>query len=83
MGLYQPKLAEYPKTRYTSQKHARRFQYSLFKKFSWLEYSLKKDAVFCFPCFIFEKKIHLFIPYLPLMNLFIGRGSMMKIDFHF
>ncbi|XP_058202792.1 uncharacterized protein LOC131317246 [Rhododendron vialii] len=27
-----------------------------FGKFPWLEYSPQKDAVFCFPCFIFEKK---------------------------
>ncbi|XP_073120600.1 uncharacterized protein [Henckelia pumila] len=30
------------------------FQYAWFKKFPWLEYSPSKDALFCFPCYIFE-----------------------------
>lgn len=56
MGPYQPKLIEYPRTRYGSQTQYRRFQYTWFEKFPWLEYSLKKDSIFCFPCFIFENK---------------------------
>ncbi|KAK1356834.1 hypothetical protein POM88_050090 [Heracleum sosnowskyi] len=39
MGPYQPKLAEYPRTIYGSQTQPRRFQYSWFEKFRWLEYS--------------------------------------------
>ncbi|KAK1393092.1 zinc finger MYM-type protein 1-like [Heracleum sosnowskyi] len=56
MGAYQPKLVEYPRTKYGSQTQHRRFQYSWFDKFRWLEYSPEKNAVFCFPCFIFENK---------------------------
>ncbi|KAK1398115.1 Zinc finger MYM-type protein [Heracleum sosnowskyi] len=56
MGAYQPKLVEYPRTKYGSQTQHRRFQYSWFDKFRWLEYSPEKDAIFCFPCFIFENK---------------------------
>eukprot|EP00258_Populus_trichocarpa_P022501 XP_024438520.1 zinc finger MYM-type protein 1 [Populus trichocarpa] len=55
MGPYQPKLAEYPRTK--SGRQYRRFQYTWFDQFSWLEYSPSKDAVFCFPCFIFENKV--------------------------
>ncbi|XP_073271061.1 uncharacterized protein [Primulina huaijiensis] len=52
MGPYQPKLSEYPRSE--SGKQHRRFQYTWFKKFPWLEYSLSKDAIFCFPCYLFE-----------------------------
>ncbi|XP_073015775.1 uncharacterized protein [Primulina eburnea] len=52
MGPYQPKLSEYPRSE--SGKQHRRFQYTWFKKFPWLEYSPSKDAVFCFPCYLFE-----------------------------
>ncbi|XP_073064434.1 uncharacterized protein [Primulina eburnea] len=52
MGPYQPKLSEYPRSE--SGKQHRRFQYAWFKKFPWLEYSPWKDAVFCFPCYLFE-----------------------------
>eukprot|EP00258_Populus_trichocarpa_P037857 XP_024453876.1 zinc finger MYM-type protein 1 [Populus trichocarpa] len=55
MGPYQPKLAEYPKTE--SGRQYRRFKYTWFDQFPWLEYSPSKDAVFCFPCFIFENKV--------------------------
>ena len=55
MGPYQPKLAEYPRTESGRQYH--RFQYTWFDQFPWLEYSPSKDAMFCFPCFIFENKV--------------------------
>ncbi|XP_024453876.2 uncharacterized protein LOC18096834 [Populus trichocarpa] len=55
MGPYQPKLAEYPKTE--SGRQYRRFKYTWFDQFPWIEYSPSKDAVFCFPCFIFENKV--------------------------
>ncbi|XP_075499736.1 uncharacterized protein LOC142538263 [Primulina tabacum] len=42
MGSYQPKLSEYPRSE--SGKQHRRFQYTWFKKFPWLEYSPSKDA---------------------------------------
>ncbi|XP_047314234.1 zinc finger MYM-type protein 1-like [Impatiens glandulifera] len=56
MGLYQPKLDEYPRTKFGSQTQYRRFQYSWFEKFPWIEYSSSKDLIFCFPCFLFQKK---------------------------
>ena len=55
MGLYQSKLAEYPRTE--SGRQYRWFQYTWFDQFPWLEYSPSKDTVFCFPCFIFENKV--------------------------
>jgi len=55
MGPYQPKLVEYPMTE--SGRQYRRFQYTWFDQFPWLEYSPSKDAMFCFPCFIFENKV--------------------------
>ncbi|XP_052309181.1 uncharacterized protein LOC18099599 [Populus trichocarpa] len=55
MGPFQPKLAEYPRTE--SGRQYRRFQYTWFDQFPWLEYSPSKDAIFCFPCFIFENKV--------------------------
>jgi len=55
MGPYQPKLTEYPKTESGRQYH--RFQYTWFDQFPWLEYSPSKDAIFCFPCFLFENKV--------------------------
>ena len=55
MGPWQPMLQKdmYPPTVFGNQR--RRFQSSWYKQFSWLEYSILKDATFCFPCFIFEK----------------------------
>ncbi|TYG89641.1 hypothetical protein ES288_A12G116100v1 [Gossypium darwinii] len=51
-GPYQPILSEYHAS--NSKKHPRYFQPSWFKQFSWLEYSPSKNAVFCFPCFLFN-----------------------------
>ena len=51
-GPNQPILAEYPRTKTGVQN--RRFQESWYKKFPWLEYSISKDAAFCFPCFVFQ-----------------------------
>jgi hypothetical protein len=53
MSSYQPKLVEHPRTE--SGRQYRRFQYTWFDQFPWLEYSPSNDAMFCFPCFIFEK----------------------------
>jgi len=55
MGPYQPKLTKY--LRIELERQYRRFQYTYFDQFSWLEYSLSKDAVFCFSCFLFENKV--------------------------
>ncbi|XP_047309415.1 zinc finger MYM-type protein 1-like [Impatiens glandulifera] len=56
MGPYQPKLDEYPRTKFGSQTQYCRFQYSWFEKFPWLKYSSSKDLIFCFSCFLFQKK---------------------------
>ena len=55
MGSCQPILQNdmYPHTAFGRQR--RRFQSSWYNQFSWLEYSISKDAAFCFPCFILEK----------------------------
>jgi len=39
---------EYPKTKFGSQN--RGFTPSYFSEFNWLDYSIKKDSMFCFPC---------------------------------
>ena len=54
LGPHQPKKDVYPPS--GEEGHKRRFQYHWFGAFSWLEYSPSKDAVFCFPCFLFSKK---------------------------
>ena len=53
-GEYHFKMDEYPPD--DAAVHPRRFQYHWFKDFPWLEYSPEKDAVYCFPCFLFYKK---------------------------
>ena len=53
-GPYQCIQSKYPKS---GEKHPRSFQASWFKLFpSWLEYSPSKDAAFCLPCYLFNKK---------------------------
>ncbi|XP_062150389.1 uncharacterized protein LOC133859059 [Alnus glutinosa] len=53
-GPYQFILKEYPKS--GNPNHLRSFQPSWFNLFlTWLEYSKKKDAAFCLPCFLFNK----------------------------
>ncbi|XP_038681328.1 zinc finger MYM-type protein 1-like [Tripterygium wilfordii] len=53
-GPNQPVLANYPRTKSGGQNQ--RFQQSWFIKFPWLEYSISKDAAFCFPCFVFQDR---------------------------
>jgi hypothetical protein len=50
-GPYQPYMKEYP-----YNKNRRRFQYSYFTNFPWLEYSLTTHHAYCLPCFVFTKK---------------------------
>lgn len=38
-----------------------RFQACWFKFFLWQEYSPEEDVVFCFPCYLFSKKIKFFL----------------------
>jgi ribosomal protein L22 len=53
-GPYRPTVKDYPKS--GKENHLRSFQPSWYNLFpSWLEYSLKKDAAFCLPCFLFNK----------------------------
>ena len=52
LGPCQPKLAEYPS--HLDGDQNRRFIESWFTKFSWLEYSVKEDKAYCFPCFLFD-----------------------------
>ena len=42
--LCQPKLSKFPKTQ------GRKFNSTHYDDFSWIEYSVKKDSVFCFAC---------------------------------
>ncbi|KAI3872538.1 hypothetical protein MKX03_012237 [Papaver bracteatum] len=51
-GPFKPKLSKYPPT--WDGKQDRYFQYSWLRLHSWLEYSIKKNKAYCFPCFIFE-----------------------------
>ncbi|XP_074318948.1 uncharacterized protein LOC141655799 [Silene latifolia] len=51
-GPYQPYLREYPCTQHGNQ--GRMFSHKWFKEWPWLEYSLAKDKVYCFPCFLFD-----------------------------
>ena len=51
---FQPILDTYPLS--GRDNHLRSFQSTWFQKFPWIEYSPTKDAVFCFPCFLFTKK---------------------------
>ncbi|XP_074336808.1 uncharacterized protein LOC141673981 [Apium graveolens] len=53
LGPCQPKLQNYPPT--FDGRDNRHFQHRWFTLFPWLEYSVAKDRVFCFPCFLFEK----------------------------
>ncbi|XP_038699208.1 uncharacterized protein LOC119996592 [Tripterygium wilfordii] len=64
-GPNQPVLAKYPRAKSGGQN--RRFQQSWFIKFLWLEYSISKDAAFCFPCFVFQD-------HEPLHSAFIING---------
>ncbi|XP_038699623.1 zinc finger MYM-type protein 1-like [Tripterygium wilfordii] len=64
-GPNQPVLAKYPRAKSGDQN--RRFQQSWFIKFPWLEYSISKDAAFCFPCFVFQDRE-------PLHSAFIING---------
>ncbi|KAK9714896.1 hypothetical protein RND81_06G128900 [Saponaria officinalis] len=51
----QPTSHEFP-YRFFGDK-PRRFNENWLKKYkSWLEYSVEKDAVFCFPCYLFKEK---------------------------
>lgn len=50
-GPVQPKMHKYPKHYVSGQN--RSFSSKYLDEYEWLEYSLKQDKVFCFPCRIF------------------------------
>ncbi|KAM5551090.1 zinc finger MYM-type protein 1 [Rosa sericea] len=54
LGPFQPEL-EFPFTEQGSQQ--RRFQFSWFKSYPWLEYSIALDRAYCFPCFLFDTEV--------------------------
>ncbi|CAL2249496.1 unnamed protein product [Prunus armeniaca] len=52
LGPCQPELEDYPS--HLEGRDFRRFNKKWFGQFTWLEYSIAKNKVFCFPCFIFD-----------------------------
>ncbi|XP_060855121.1 zinc finger MYM-type protein 1-like [Metopolophium dirhodum] len=50
-GPNRPIQKEYPKSKFGSQNRA--FSSSYYANFEWLEYSIKKNAVFCYACRMF------------------------------
>ncbi|XP_073057195.1 uncharacterized protein [Primulina eburnea] len=50
-GPIQP-IYDYPFAECEGQK--RRFQSSWFQKYPWLKFSIEKQSVFCFPCYVFD-----------------------------
>jgi hypothetical protein len=51
-GPTQP-IVNFPKKKFGDSSRA--FQQAWYKKFDWLEYSVSKDATFCFYCFLFKE----------------------------
>lgn len=51
-GPVRPKLNAYPLTLFSNQQQS--FSKSYFEKYDWLEDSIKKDAVFCYDCRMFD-----------------------------
>ena len=47
-----PKLHSFPVTQFGSK--ARCFNNKWYEKYSWVEYSIQKDAIFCYPCRFFS-----------------------------
>ncbi|XP_021804610.1 zinc finger MYM-type protein 1-like [Prunus avium] len=52
LGPCQPELEDYPS--HLEGRDFRRFNKEWFGQFTWLEYSVAKNKVFCFPCFLFD-----------------------------
>ncbi|GJV40293.1 hypothetical protein Tco_1418733 [Tanacetum coccineum] len=53
---YQLSKHKYPLSRGGPNGRMRSFQEVRFKRFWWLEYSETKDAAYCLPCYLFNKK---------------------------
>ena len=47
-----PQHQSFPVTKFGSK--ARSFNHKWYEKYSWLEYSVQKDAIFCYPCRFFH-----------------------------
>ncbi|CAL1403229.1 unnamed protein product [Linum trigynum] len=54
-GPCQPRLHQFPFRDIGGRK--RRFNPSWYDKYSWIEYSVAKDAVYCLPCYLFRSEI--------------------------
>lgn len=54
-GPRQVKLKSYPQDSFGTQN--RSYHHSWFEKHNWLEYSINRNAAFCFPCRVFGKNI--------------------------
>ncbi|XP_021758665.1 zinc finger MYM-type protein 1-like [Chenopodium quinoa] len=50
----QPKTHDFPQRQVSG---LRRFSIHWFKKWDWLEYSIEKDATFCFVCYLFKNEV--------------------------
>uniref|UniRef100_A0A1X7SDM5 TTF-type domain-containing protein n=1 Tax=Amphimedon queenslandica TaxID=400682 RepID=A0A1X7SDM5_AMPQE len=48
----QPLLSSFPATQFGPK--ARCFSKNWYEKYSWVEYSIQKDAIFCYPCRFFS-----------------------------
>ncbi|XP_021771319.1 zinc finger MYM-type protein 1-like [Chenopodium quinoa] len=51
---FQPKTHDFPQRQVSG---LRRFSVHWFKKWDWLEYSIEKDAAFCFVCYLFKNEV--------------------------
>ncbi|KAK9733740.1 hypothetical protein RND81_04G088900 [Saponaria officinalis] len=58
MGPYQPRKHSYPPTNFGTESKAcnRQFRETWYDNYIWLEYSIEKDAAFCFVCYLFKDK---------------------------
>ena len=52
-GPFKPFAHDFPKTKISGQN--RQFSFCWMYNHEWIEYSIKKDAVFCFICYLFKK----------------------------
>jgi hypothetical protein len=53
-GPFQPYAHEFPNRKIGDRDH--HFNFVWFQNFPWIEYSVKKDAAFCFMCYLFKSK---------------------------
>ena len=52
-GPVQPRLKVYPVRSFLEKQKGRSFQSSWYDKYSWMEYSVSFDRIYCFPCRFF------------------------------